>query len=102
MKTKLLYGALFLAGFGAGALPSRLLGRGSEATTLEVQNTRLYVTRAPLSDGGRSSDVIHETCGYLRSGDGGLVSEPCWRGELEAKDVQMLFKRLLSDYDAGR
>lgn len=99
MNTNLKVGAIFLAGIITGALPSRLLGDGPDAERLEFQNARLYATRARLDDGGTSSDVAFEACGYLYKADAGThYTEPCWRGSLSAESATPLVESMLSQY----
>lgn len=100
MKTRLLMGVLFVAGAVAGALPMRLLGTSPDVT-LEFQNARLMVTRAPLPDGGTSQDVAFRACGYL-SVDGGRVAEPCWAGTLTPEQAAPVVTQMLATYDGGR
>lgn len=103
MKTYVKLAALFLAGVGAGALPSRLLGKGADADRLEFQNARLYVARLPLEDGGVLQDIRYEACGYLFKADAGRqYAEPCWSGVLDVKAFTAATEAMLAQYDGGR
>lgn len=103
MKTYVKLAVIFLSGVGAGALPSRLLGKGPDADRLEFQNTRLFISRQPLEDGGVLKDVRFEACGYLFKADAGTqYAEPCWSGVLDTKAVTSTVEAMLAQYDGGR
>jgi hypothetical protein len=95
--------ALFLAGVGVGTLPSRLLGKGANAERLDFQNSRVFLSRQPLEDGGVLREFHFEACGYLYRADAGQhYAEPCWRGRLDAKAMQPAVEAMLLQYDGGR